>query len=60
MVTKYAKNYHITYLLICLFGIISSFYTFEFYISYLTNKNLNDLNVQKKVELLKEYEKEYD
>ena len=45
---KYAKNYHITYLLICLFGIISSFYTFEFYISYLTNKNLNDLNVQKK------------
>ena len=51
----------ITYLIICLIGIIVSFYTFEFYVSYLVNKNLSDLNVQKKVELLKkEYGKEYD
>ena len=58
---KYAKNKHITYLIICLIGIIVSFYTFEFYVSYLVNKNLSDLNVQKKVELLKkEYGKEYD
>mgnify|MGYP001243652703 CR=1 FL=1 len=58
---KYLKTNHFTFIIICLFAIIISFYTFEFYVSYLVNKNLSDLNVQKKVELYKkEYGKEYD
>ena len=58
---KYANDNQITYLMICSFGMIVSFYTFEFYVSYLANKNLSDLNVQKKAELLKkEYGKNYD
>ncbi len=58
---KYVNNKLIVYLTICSLGIITSFYLFEFYVSYIVNKNLSDLNIQKKVELLKkEQGKKYD